>query len=372
MIRMRRKLLLLGLLLLFFGILVAMPYLLPQVFPDMQANPLLLRRWLDILVAANLLAIMAMSWDLLGGYAGQISFGHSFFFGLGAFTAAILSLTVDWNPWAVIVVGAVAAAVGGLLVAAPALRLHGPYLSLMTLVAALAFDRFVRWLKPADRFDLGIPGAEGAVLCSLKCFLTFNAVTKYYYALALMVGSFLVMWAIARSRIGLALEAIRDDEESAQAAGINTAKFKTLAFVVSGFFTGLSGSFYVYHIGSASPSYVLNLERSVEAIATAVLGGMGTIVGPIFGAYFFKLFEELFRPLGELRFGVLFALALLILLLIQGGLLAKLRARLRSAGAVPSPAAAAAPSAAPMGTSAGDSPPASEAEASTETEAAKR
>lgn len=334
-----RRPLRLGLLLLFFGILVAIPYLLPWVFPDMQTNPLLLRRWLDILVAANLLAILAMSWDLLGGYAGQISFGHSFFFGLGAFTAAILSLSVGWNPWVIIVVGAVIAAVGGVLIAAPALRLHGPYLSLLTLVAALAFDRFIRWLKPADRFDLGIPGAEGAILCSLKCFLTFNAVTKYYYALALLVGSFGVMWAIARSRIGLALEAIRDDEEAAQAAGINTAKFKTLAFGVSGFFAGLSGAFYVYHIGSASPSYVLNLERSVEAIATAVLGGMGTIVGPIFGAYFFKLFEELFRPLGELRFGVLFSLALLVLLLIQGGLLAKLQARLRPARTVPSPSA---------------------------------
>ncbi len=333
-----------ALLLLFFALLAAMPYLLPRLFPEMETNPLLLRRWLDILVMANLLAVLAMSWDLLGGYTGQISFGHSFFFGLGAFTAAILSLTVDWSPWTVIGVGALAAAVGGVLIAAPALRLHGPYLSLMTLVAALAFDRFIRWLKPADRFDLGIPGAEGAILCSLKCFLTFDAVAKYYYALALLVGSFLVLWAIARSRIGLALEAIRDDEEAAQAAGINTAKFKTLAFSVSGFFAGLSGAFYVYHIGSASPSYVLNLERSVEAIATAVLGGMGTIVGPIFGAYFFKLFEELFRPLEALRYGVLFALALAVLLLVQGGLLSRALQRLRGRDLVAVPPSAPPPS----------------------------
>lgn len=367
------KILRFALLLLFFAVLIAMPYLLPRIFPDMETNPLLLRRWLDILVAANLLAILAMSWDLLGGYAGQISFGHSFFFGLGAFTAAILSLSVGWNPWVIIVIGAIIAAAGGLLIAAPALRLHGPYLSLMTLVAALAFDRFIRWLKPADRFDLGIPGAEGAVLCSLKCFLTFNAVTKYYYALALMLGSFLVMWAIARSRIGLALEAIRDDEEAAQAAGINTAKFKTLAFSVSGFFAGLSGAFYVYHIGSASPSYVLNLERSVEAIATAVLGGMGTIVGPIFGAYFFKLFEELFRPLGELRFGVLFALAFLILLLIQGGLLGKAlhRLRARTAPATPAHSSSLKPAAAAPG---GPSPSQAEeaTQAKAETEAARQ
>ncbi len=337
---------LLGLLVVFFALLAALPYLLPLLFPSLQQNPFLLSKWLGVLITANLLAILAMSWDLLGGYAGQISFGHSLFFGLGAFTAAILSLSVGWNPWVIIGLGALVAAVGGLLVAAPALRLHGPYLSLMTLVAALAFDRFVRWLKPADRFDLGIPGAEGTILCSLKCFLSFSAVTKYYYALALMVGSFLVLWAIARSRIGLALEAIRDDEEAAQAAGINTAKFKALAFAISGFFAGLSGAFYVYHIGSAGPSDVLNLQRSVEAIATAVLGGMGTIIGPIFGAYFFKLFEEIFRPLGELRFGVLFTLALLTLLLVQGGLLARLRARLGPGRTAPSPTASSAPTAA--------------------------
>ena len=94
----------------FFALLAALPYLLPELSPALKQNRVLLSKWLGVLITANLLAIVAMSWDLLGGYAGQISFGHSFFFGLGAFTAAILSLTAGWNPWVVIVVGAVVAA----------------------------------------------------------------------------------------------------------------------------------------------------------------------------------------------------------------------------------------------------------------------
>ncbi len=322
--RRRCVLLLLGLML-SLALLIAIPYLLPHIFPQMRTNPILLRKWLDTLLVANLWAILAMSWDLLGGYAGQISFGHSLFFGLGGYTSAIMSVLLGWHPIVIIAMGGLIAAVGGLVVAAPALRLRGPYLSLLTLVAALAFDRLMRWAK----FQIGTPGAEGAILCNPQCFLTFNATEKYYYALLLMVLSALFLYGITRSRFGLAFEAIRDDEEAAQAAGLNAAKYKALAFGLSAFVAGLSGAFYVYHIGSASPKGLLDLEISVQAIVASVLGGMGTIFGPIFGAFFFKITEEYLRLLGALRFVVLFALALLVLLLLPGGLLAKLRATLR-------------------------------------------
>ncbi len=311
--------------LLALALLLGLPYWLPLLVPAMQQNPFLLYKWLNVLVAANVLAILGMSWDLLGGYAGQISFGHSLFLGLGAYTTAILSVLYGWNPWLIIALGGLVAAVGGLLVAAPALRLHGPYLSLMTLVAALAFDRLMRWLKP----EVGIPGAEGAILCVPHCVLTLDAVLKYYYSLGLMLLTALLLWALTRSRVGLALEAVRDDEAAAQAAGLNAAKYKTLAFGVSSFFAGIAGAFYVYHIGSAAPADVLNLQRSVEAIAVAVLGGMGTIFGAIGGALFFKVFEELLRPAGTLRFALLFSLALLILLLVRSGALGRLWAGLR-------------------------------------------
>ncbi|OGF57714.1 MAG: hypothetical protein A2Z21_04030 [Candidatus Fraserbacteria bacterium RBG_16_55_9] len=292
--------------------------LVPQFFPK---NSFLL----SVLILANIWAILAMSWDILSGYAGQISFGHSFFFGLGGYTTAFLSVLYGWSPILVIALGGVVAALGGLLIAAPALRLRGPYLSLMTLVAALALDRLLRLLKP----EIGIPGAEGAILCIPQCLLTYNTALKYYYSLGLMILIAGALYTLARSRIGLAFEAIRDDEEAAQAAGINTAKYKTLAFAISGFVAGVSGAFYVYHIGSASPSSLLDLEHSIEVIVAAVLGGMGTIIGPIFGAYFLVLVREYLRFLGGWRFFVLFAVALLVLFFVPRGVLPELRLKLR-------------------------------------------
>jgi branched-chain amino acid transport system permease protein len=280
---------------------------------------------MNVLILANIWAILAMSWDILSGYTGQISFGHSFFFGLGGYTTAVMSVLYGLHPALIVVISGIIAALGGLIVAAPALRMRGPYLALMTLVAALGLDRLMRLLKP----QIGIPGAEGAILCIPQCFLTFDVRLKYYYALGLMIVIAAALFTLARSRIGLTFEAIRDDEEATQAAGINTAKYKTLAFVISGFVAGISGSFYVYHIGSASPASLLDLERSIEAIVASVIGGMGTIFGPVVGGYFLILTREYLRPLQAWRFFALFTLALLILYFIPRGVLPELRYRLR-------------------------------------------
>ncbi len=301
--------------------LALLPTLLPVLVPAMEANPALLNRLLTTLILANVWAILAMSWDILSGYTGQISFGHSFFFGLGGYTAAALSVIAGWSPPAVIAIGGAVAALGGLLIAAPALRLRGPYLALMTLVAALALERFMRWLKPAETFDLGIAGAEGAILCIPDCFLSQDATAKYYYVLALMLVVAIGLKLLARSRIGVIFTAIRDDEATAQACGVDTAKYKALAFGVSGFVGGLSGAFYVYHLGSAAPASLLDLQISVEAIVSAVLGGMGTVTGPIGGAYLLIVVQEYLRLLGAWRFFALFALALLVLYLLPRGLL---------------------------------------------------
>lgn len=298
--------------------------LLLALVPTLYAKNLFL---MNVLILANIWAILAMSWDILSGYTGQISFGHSFFFGLGGYTTAMMSVLYGLHPALIVVLSGLVAALGGLIVAAPALRLRGPYLSLMTLVAALGLDRLMRLLKP----QIGIPGAEGAILCIPQCFLTFDVRLKYYYALGLMIVIAAALFALARSRIGLTFEAIRDDEEATQAAGINTAKYKTLAFGVSGFVAGISGSFYVYHIGSASPASLLDLERSIEAIVASVIGGMGTIFGPVVGGYFLILTREYFRPLQAWRFFALFTLALLILYFIPRGVLPELRYRLRQA-----------------------------------------
>ncbi len=291
-------------------------FLVPQLFAQ---NPFLL----NVLILANIWAIFAMSWDILSGYTGQISFGHSFFIGLGGYTSALLSLATGWSPWLTIPIGGVVAALGGLILAAPALRLRGPYLALITLVIALALQRLVPML------NLSSSGAEGAILCFPKCFISYNVTTKYYYSLILLALVTVGLLLVARSRLGRAFEAIRDDEEAAAAAGLHVSKYKSLAFLISGFVAGLGGAFLVNHMTFASSGLVLSLNVSIEVIIAAVLGGMGTIIGPIGGAYFMVVLREYLRPLGIWRFFIFTLLAILVLFFLPRGLFTELRLRLR-------------------------------------------
>lgn len=313
-----------GTLIVLFGLLVVLAVIAPMFI--MENNFLL-----SVFIMANVYAILAMSWDILSGYTGQISFGHSYFFGLGGYTTALVGLNLGWSPLITIPLAGLVAAVGGILIALPALRLRGPYLALITLVAALGIDQLARVLR------LGSTGAEGAILCDMdpvtflrKCIpgISDDLLVTYYISLGLMLAIAVSLSLLARSRIGLAFEAIRDDEEAAEAAGINAAKYKMLAFVISGFVAGIGGAFFVNHLKLASPSLVFALDISIEAIVASVLGGMGTIVGPIGGAYFYVLIRELLRPLQAWRFFVLFLVALLILYFIPRGVLTEFRLRM--------------------------------------------
>ncbi|MBI1744609.1 branched-chain amino acid ABC transporter permease [Candidatus Acetothermia bacterium] len=275
---------------------------------------------LTILILANIWAMLAMSWDILSGYTGQISFGHSFFFGIGGYTSGLLALYLKLSPWLTIWLGGLAAAIGGLLIALPALRLRGPYLALITLLAALVADRVARFLR------IETAGAEGALYGIPP--LSFSWTDNYYYSTGLMLLVALFLITVARSKMGEVFEAIRDDEEAAGAAGLNTAKFKILAFAISGFVAGLSGAFLAHYMMIVSPRQHFDLDLSVEAIIAAVLGGMGTITGPIAGGYFLVLIREYLRPFGVWRVFALTVLTLLVLFFLPRGFWTELRIRL--------------------------------------------
>ena len=297
---------------------------LPLIFGDN-------RLYMSVFIYATLWAILAMSWDILSGYTGQISFGHAFFFGIGGYTAALAGKELGMEPYLTIPLAGFLAMIGGLILAAPALRLKGPYLSLLTLVAAIGIDELVRFLK------IGASGADGAIINDylngkIIPIISTNQTVVYYIALALMLAVAVFLILIAKSRIGLAFEAIRDDEEAAEAAGINTAKYKVFAFALSGFIAGIPGAFYVHYNQTASPAQVFKLDIGIEAIVASVLGGMGTIFGPIGGAYFLIIVRDIvlrdvLQPIQEYRFLILFALALLILFVIPRGILTEIKIR---------------------------------------------
>jgi len=279
---------------------------------------------LTILTMANIWAVFALSWDILSGYTGQISFGHAFFIGLGGYASALLSVTLAWPLPLTILAGGCVAALGGFLLALLTTRLHGPYLSLVTLVAALGTEKIIRLLK------IQSTGAEGAIigfkpLVGFEQGLEHFIRTPYFYSTSLLLAVALVLVALARSRIGKVFVALRESEQATEAAGLNTTKYKLLAFVVSGLIAGVGGAFYAHYQGSVSPASHFALEISIFCIVASVIGGMGTVVGPIAGAFIYKVPEETLRFLGNWRYFALAALALAVLYFLPKGFLTEVR-----------------------------------------------
>jgi len=300
--------------------------------------------WITILTLANFFAVFAMSWDILSGYTGQISFGHSFFIGAAGYTSALLNVYLHWPIWITIPLGTAAAVIMGLLVAVPALRLRGPYFSLVTLILPVVALKLVLILSKFTGGELGKSGLTP--LSSVTSFFAHQR-ALYFDSLGLMVLVAIFLTLIARSKVGKIFEAIRESEEAVEAAGINTAKYKILAFIISSFVAGLGGAIYVHYWESLIPSTILPLTLSVGLIIAAVVGGMGTIIGPIVGSYFFiagqEYVKEVARSSSSLKFlerwDVLIFLVILILLIFfaRRGLLPSLYALLRRFLPTPTP-----------------------------------
>jgi branched-chain amino acid transport system permease protein len=235
---------------------------------------------LFVLTTSNLLVIFAVSWDLLSGYSGQVNFGHALFFGVSAYSVALLHKYFGLQPWATIPIGALAATGVGVLTCIPALRLRGPYLSLLTMAFPLMLLGLVMAFKQWTGGEFGIPGLPR---------LAATHVGDYYICLVVMTASVLIMWKLTDAgsryiRTGLIFHAIREDEIAARASGINTIRYKILAFAIGGFFCGLAGGLYAHILGSVSIAS-LSMTMSFRAIIYVVFGGIVSIYGPVVGVY---------------------------------------------------------------------------------------
>ena len=269
---------------------------------------------LFVLTTSSLLVIFAVSWDLLSGYSGQVNFGHALFFGVSAYTVALLHKYFDLQPWATVPIGTLVAVGIGVVTSIPALRLRGPYLSLLTMAFPLMLLGLVMAFKDWTGGEFGIPGIPP---------LAGSHVGEYYICLIVMTISVLIMWKLTDAgskyiRTGLIFHAIREDEIAARASGINTINYKILAFVIGGFFCGLAGALYAHILGTVSISY-LSMTMSFRAIIYVVFGGIVSIYGPVVGVYVLQTLLQFAGQAGQNFLGqnqILIMSVIVILVLI--------------------------------------------------------
>jgi branched-chain amino acid transport system permease protein len=281
-------------------VVVALFFLILLGLPLLTQDPYLLR----ILILASIFAIFAASWDLLSGFTGQMNFGHALFFGVGAYGAALLNQNLHLPPWGSIPLGALAAVLAGLIIGIPCLRLRGTYLALTTLSFPIILMGVVFAVPEFTGGELGISGLDRIVR---------SRVVQYYITVVVMVVLVTVMWKITDSKIGIIFHAIREDEVAVRASGINTTRYKLMAFCLSGFFAGIAGGLYAHFMRIAGPS-TLEVSMSFQVVIWSIFGGVVTIWGPVGAVFVLFPLLEFFRFWPELRM-LLFALVILLILL---------------------------------------------------------
>jgi branched-chain amino acid transport system permease protein len=297
-------------------IVVAVFFLVLLLLPLLTSDPYLLR----ILILTSIFAIFAASWDLLSGFTGQMNFGHALFFGVGAYGAAILNKSLGIPPIGSIPLGALAAVLAGLVIGIPCLRLRGTYLALTTLAFPIILMGLVFAFPSFTGGELGISGLDRIVR---------SRAANYYIIVSTMLVLVTVIWKITDSNVGIIFHAIREDEVAVRAAGINTTRYKLLAFCLSGFFAGIAGGLYAHFMRIAGPS-TLEVSMSFQVVIWSVFGGIVSIWGPVGAVFILFPLLEFFRLWPELRMLLFAIVIMLILLYMPQGLLPWIRDRIEN------------------------------------------
>jgi len=290
-----------------FAVVIALMIVAPLVLPEF---------WRRFLTEVLIWGLLAMSSDLLIGYTGMISFGHSAFFGLGMYgAAAALLMFSPPNLWLALAFGLVAAAIIALFVAYFSTRLRDIYFAITTLIFSQIFYVIVfTWTEVTGgenglnfrRPPLAIPGLFS---------VPFNSETLHWFVLAVVTASYLILRHITRSPFGMVLQSIRENEPRTRAIGYPVERYKIVAVMLSGLFAGLAGVLYAVQNRFAAPDFIFFLV-SGETVIFNVMGGIGTLVGPIVGAGFFQLMRELLSRLFGDQFPYLIPLGVVFIVMI--------------------------------------------------------
>lgn len=266
--------------------------------------------WRGILVLCAMNVLLALSLNLVLGYAGQLNLGQSAFFGIGAYVSTILVKTYGWNFWVASLAAVAAAGLLGLALAAFAVRLRGHYLAIASLgFAVITYQVLLNW----ESVTQGVRGIYG---------ITSPAPTTtalFYLVAGIALAVYLLLDNLVRSPIGDTLRAIREDEVSAASLGINAPLWKAFAFGLGAAIAGLAGCFYPGFVGTLVPD-AFGIVESFTMMAMVIVGGMGTMVGPVIGAVVLTFLPELLRGFGELRLMIYGVALTLVVLFMPGGI----------------------------------------------------
>lgn len=285
-----------------FAILAAL-----GIYPALRGSTL----HVEILLLAAIYAIFAMSWDILTGYTNEVNFGFAFFIGGAGYLSGACNVFLGWPPILSIPLSAAAAGIAGILIGYLTLRLKGPYFAMATLAFAGILYKLAFIFYKITGGEEGISGLQS---------LTSGPTTDFYLIWTIMVGIYIFLLSYSRSKHGTILKAIRADEDVAQSSGINTAYYKVEAFAISGFFAGIGGALYAHaqmHIGPM----MLSGSLSVLVVLLAMIGGMGTIVGPLLGGILLSFLNEALRVVEAYRIVIYTGLLIVLIYLAPQGLI---------------------------------------------------
>jgi branched-chain amino acid transport system permease protein len=269
---------------------------------------------LDVLIRIVLFAFIGTAWNLLGGYAKQFSLGHSAFFGLGAYTSSLLEINFNVSPWIGMFAGGGVAMLASLPIGWLCFRLRGPYFTIATIATAQVF--MLLFLKFRD-FAWGAEGTTIPNLGNAPLMMQFESKAPYFYVvLGLLLAALAITAWIARTRTGYYLIALGEDQEAAEAVGIDVPRVKRNIFMLSAFLTSMAGTFYVQYIYFIDPQTVFNFSISIEAALVSIVGGVGTLFGPLIGTMLLETTSALLQSWLGNQSGVQLTVYSLILICI--------------------------------------------------------
>jgi branched-chain amino acid transport system permease protein len=274
---------------------------------------------MHVMILILLFASMSQAWNIIGGYCGQVSFGHSVFFGIGAYGAGMAVVTYGGTPWPGILIGMIAATAVALVISYPCFKLSGHYFAIATFAIVEIFNRvFLVWDWVGGALGLDYP----LVVEGMKNLMWYNTKTGYYYcALFLFLLIFgLVRW-LESHRFGYYMRAVREGQETAESLGVNSTAIKLAAMALSAALSALCGAFFVQYNFRVDPPMVMSLDMSMKFVLITIMGGSGTLVGPLLGAAVLIPLQEYTRAFwGGLGGGVdliIFGLLIIIMVIKQ-------------------------------------------------------